>query len=74
MTVMTLTAPTSSTPSDRVAIAARRMYDAESALHAARQTEVDVWIVAAYEKLHAAIVEHTDAMHGSAVAAFPTAA
>jgi hypothetical protein len=38
--------------------AARRMYEAEVALHAARQSRVDEWVAAATEKLHEAIVEH----------------
>jgi hypothetical protein len=77
MTVMTLTPPTSSTATRTLAqvdAAALRMYDAEFALHAARQTGVDSWIAAAYEKLHAAIAEHTAALHGSAFADHPTAA
>jgi hypothetical protein len=39
--------------------AARRMYDAEVALHIARQTGVDAWISAAYDRLHEAIAAHT---------------
>ena len=35
--------------------AAVRMYDAEVALHCARQSGVDAWIAAAYERLHVAI-------------------
>jgi hypothetical protein len=35
--------------------AAKRMYDAEVALHCARQTHVDAWIAAAYEQLHVAV-------------------
>ena len=42
--------------------AARRLYDAEVALHIARQTRVDAWIAAAYERLHAAIIEHSTAL------------
>jgi hypothetical protein len=47
---------------DRIAAAERHMYDAETALHAARQTHVDAWIAAAYDHLHAAILEHTAAV------------
>jgi hypothetical protein len=77
MTVMTLNdhRPTAaaSTTSDRVTAAAIRMYEAEFALHAARQTEVDAWIVAAYSKLHAAIADHTAALQDLSPA-HPTAA
>jgi hypothetical protein len=43
---------------DRVAIAARRLYDAEVSLHAARQSRVDKWIAAAYDRLHEAVAHH----------------
>jgi hypothetical protein len=36
-------------------IARARVYDAECALHAARQTHVDAWIAAAAEHLHRAL-------------------
>jgi hypothetical protein len=53
-------------PSERSAIsrekAAKRMYDAEVALHHARQTHVDAWIAAAYERLHEAIEVHIAAV------------
>jgi hypothetical protein len=42
----------------RVADAARRLYDAEVALHNAHQTRVDAWISAASDKLHEAIETH----------------
>ena len=35
--------------------AATRLYDAEVALHHARQTHVDEWISAASERLHTAV-------------------
>ena len=38
--------------------AARRLYEAEVALHIARQTRADRWIAAASEKLHAAVVAY----------------
>ena len=38
--------------------AARCLYDAETALHAARQSGVDVWITAAYDRLHDAITTY----------------
>lgn len=53
-------APTT-TPTNRaelVATARRRLYDAETALHAARQSGVDAWVAAAYDRLHDAILEH----------------
>jgi hypothetical protein len=46
----------------RVRAAAAHVYDAECALHAARQAHVDAWIAAASDKLHAAIVEHLSAL------------
>jgi hypothetical protein len=42
-------------PRDRVAAAAVRVYDAEVALHIARQTGVDSWVAAAYDRLHEAM-------------------
>lgn len=57
-TVTTLAAPVE----DRVAIAARHMYEAEITLHAARQAHIDTWIAAASDKLHQAIVEHLTAL------------
>jgi hypothetical protein len=38
--------------------AARHLYDAECALHAARQSRVDEWIAAAYDRLHEAVEAH----------------
>ena len=35
--------------------AVQKMYDAEVALHCARQSHVEVWIEAAYRRLHEAI-------------------
>ena len=46
----------------RVRSAAQHVYDAECALHAARQAHVDAWIAAAGDKLHEAIVEHLQAL------------
>jgi hypothetical protein len=76
MTVMTLTPRPSTAPAptaDPLAVAATRLYDAEFALHAARQTGVDAWIVAAYDKLHAALAAHTAALRHSTTG-HPTAA
>jgi len=52
------------TDENRVDIAAHRMYDAEVAVHAARQAHVDAWISAAYRQLHEAILEHAAALAG----------
>lgn len=45
-----------------ISAAARRLYDAEIALRIARQTGVGAWIIAAYDRLHEAIVSHTAAL------------
>jgi hypothetical protein len=45
-----------------VETAARRMFDAEVTLHAARQSHVDEWVAAAYDRLHDAILEHSAAL------------
>ena len=42
--------------------AAGRLYDAEAALHIARQTGVYAWIGAAYARLHEAIADHIAAV------------
>lgn len=42
---------------DRRTAAARNLYDAECALHAARQSHVNAWIAAANDKLHLAVEE-----------------
>ena len=63
VTTMTPQAPTSvAAIYEREADAARRLYDAEIALHIARQTGVDAWISAAYDRLHEAIAAHTAAI------------
>jgi hypothetical protein len=46
--------------------AVAHVYDAECALHAARQTQVDAWISAASDKLHQAILE-LDAVEAGSV-------
>ena len=56
-------------PGDRVAVAATRLYDAEIALHIARQTRVDAWVAAAYDGLHAAVCEHRAALAAAAAVA-----
>lgn len=50
----------------RCATAAARLYDAESALHAARVTGVDAWVSAAYTKLHVAVVQYEAALASAA--------
>ncbi len=52
----------------RVQAAAARVYDAECALHAARQAHVDAWIAAAADKLHNSIIEHLSALDCADVA------
>jgi hypothetical protein len=44
--------------------AARRLYDAEVALHAAHSSQVDSWIEAASARLHEAIEAHLAAVAG----------
>src|SRR3954454_8490015 len=47
---------------DEVGAAATRLYDAEVALHIARQSGVDAWVFAAYDRLHVAVVAHRAAL------------
>jgi hypothetical protein len=54
-----------------VSEAALRLYDAEVALHIARQTGVDAWISAAYDRLHEAIVSHSAALTAASHPASP---
>ena len=42
--------------------AARHLYDAETALHTARQSGVGAWISAAHGRLSEAIADHTRAV------------
>lgn len=46
----------------RAAVAQQHMYEAEVTLHAARMADVDSWVAAAYDRLHAAIAEYCEAM------------
>jgi hypothetical protein len=41
---------------------ARHLYDAETALHIARQSGVSAWISAAYDRLSEAITDHIRAV------------
>lgn len=50
---------------EQIAAAARRLYDAETALHAARQTGVDAWVGAAYDRLHTALLAYDAATRGT---------
>jgi hypothetical protein len=50
------------TAEDRVKTAATRMYDAEVALHAARQSHLDSWVAAAYDRLHEAVEDYRFAL------------
>lgn len=45
-----------------VEAAARRLYDAEVALHVAHQTAVDAWIAAAADGLHEAVLAYQRAV------------
>ena len=47
---------------NRLRVSASRLYDAECALHQARQTQVDAWVAAAADKLHLAIGEYLAAV------------
>jgi hypothetical protein len=60
MTIATTPAPDRGQAA--VSDAAKRLYDAEAALHIARQTGVGSWISAAYDRLHEAIAGHTAAV------------
>ncbi|MDT4932028.1 MAG: hypothetical protein QOF92_4895 [Pseudonocardiales bacterium] len=57
-TIETAVATLDYSAEDRVAIAASRLYNAEVALHAARQSHVENWIAAAYDRLHDAVADH----------------
>ncbi|HEX3336750.1 MAG TPA: hypothetical protein VHS54_09835 [Jatrophihabitans sp.] len=58
---------TSSTAAETLIATERRLYDAETALHAAHQTHVDTWIAAAYDRLHEAVVAYTQAALSASV-------
>ena len=49
-------------PRQAVDAAARRLYDAEVALHIAHASHVDAWIKAASDRLHEAVVAHLSAV------------
>ena len=45
-----------------VDVAARRLYDAETALHTAHTSHVDAWIAAAADRLHEALEAYLTAV------------
>ena len=53
-------------PQAAIEQAAQHLYDAECALHIARQTRVDAWITAAADHLHLAVLELDSADHALA--------
>ena len=55
---MTSTMSNTRVDNEPLQAAARRLYDAETALHAARQTHVDAWISAAGDRLHDAVAAY----------------
>jgi hypothetical protein len=44
-------------PCEHLELSARRVYDAECALHIARMSAVDSWIAAASDRLHLALID-----------------
>jgi hypothetical protein len=64
------TGSTAASAAERIGAAETRLYDAECALHAAHQSEVDAWIDAANSKLQAAANEYVLAI-GAARAVRP---
>ena len=61
--------PMNTTIAQDVETAARRMYDAECALHIAHQTGVDQWVKAAGDRLHEAVVAYRRPLQALARAA-----
>lgn len=58
MTSIALDSGVGTGTADRLATTATRLYDAEIALHIARQTGVDSWVAAAYDRLHLAVEDY----------------
>jgi hypothetical protein len=52
----------SAAPVDAALVSAGHLFDAECALHVARQSHVDAWIAAASDRLHEAVLEHDQAL------------
>ena len=63
---MTDTEPNQQNPQAALEQAAQHLYDAECALHIARQSRVDAWITAAADHLHLAVLELDSADHALA--------
>ena len=59
---------------DAINRTAEEVYDAECALHAARQTHVDAWIAAAGDRLHEALVRYLAAIAAAPAGNAPGAA
>jgi hypothetical protein len=57
-----ITSRTADQAQTQLANTARRLYDAEVALHIARKSRVDAWIRAAGDQLHEAVLAHSAAM------------
>jgi hypothetical protein len=72
---MTTEAATAAAGQDRrqaaISAAARHLYEAETALHTARQSGVGAWISAAYDRLSEAIADHTRAVAAPQAGAEP---
>jgi len=49
---------------DRVSNAGLHLYEADFALHIARQSGIDAWVGAAYDKLHQAVLAYDAALAG----------
>jgi len=58
-TTPTGTAAEARSETDTLRIAQRLVYDAETTLHAARQSGIDSWVAAAYDRLHESLAAYT---------------
>ena len=58
-TTTTGTATQACSNTDTLRIAQRLVYDAETTLHAARQSGIDSWVAAAYDRLHESLAAYT---------------
>jgi hypothetical protein len=58
--------PLDTTPAeDRLSGAALHLYEADFALHIARQSGIAAWVAAAYDRLHEAVLAYDAALAGS---------
>lgn len=57
-TTPTGTAAEARSETDTLRIAQRLVYDAETTLHAARQSGIDSWVAAAYDRLHESLAAY----------------